>query len=122
MTDSLIPKAAMSLEEAADSYRSIIDAVDETDEDIVYILNMLQEKAVRYSHFRAGWSLKTRQEKIDTDDDRTSAHDAFISALNMMATAEAAPGEVWRQQLGTDRKRLGDFACYIALFMALDER
>ncbi len=122
MTDSLIPKAAMSLEEAMDIYRSIIDAADETDEDIVYILKMLQEKAVRYSHFRAGWNLKTRQEKLDTDDNRTSAHDAFISTLNMMTAAEAGPGEAWRQKLGTDRKRLGDFACYIALFMALDAR
>lgn len=122
MTDTLIPTVAMSFDEAMDIYKSINDAIDETDEDILYIRRMLQEKAVRYAHFRAGWSLKTRQEKLDTDDHRTSAHDAFISTLNMMAAAEQDTGEMWRQKLGTDRKRLGDFACYIALFMALDAR
>lgn len=28
----------------------------------------------------------------------------------------------WREHLGDDRKRIGDFACYLALFYALNSR
>lgn len=34
----------------------------------------------------------------------------------------ATEGAEWRERLSDDRKRVGDFACYIALFQGIDAR
>jgi hypothetical protein len=46
---------------------------------------------------------------------RTSAHDAFIDACNILTRAMRRSGEEasWRDTLGDDRKVIGDFACHL---------
>ena len=55
---------------------------------------------------------------------RSSAHDAFIDACNILSRNMAARGESveWRQELGDDRKRIDDFACWLTLSLALSAR
>jgi len=55
---------------------------------------------------------------------RTAAHNLFIDTCNVMSRNMAKAGESieWRANLGTDRKEIGDFACFIVLFLGLSAR
>jgi hypothetical protein len=55
---------------------------------------------------------------------RTSSHNVFIDHCNILSRNMIKNGEdaSWRKDLGSDRKEIGDFACYIALFKSLEVR
>ncbi len=112
----------LEYEEAMKIYQIMNENIDRTDEDILDLYNRMLEKAVRYAHIRAEWNFLSKEKKMETDESRTIAHDAFISSINVIARIEKELGSQWREQLGNDRKRIGDFACYIALFLAIDAR
>jgi len=80
--------------------------------------------AVNYAHYRAEWFLADPEQRRDMDQARTAAHNAFIDACNILSRQMAKSGEPtgWRDALGTDRKEIGDFACYIAMFVGLAAR
>lgn len=65
-----------------------------------------------------------QEERDEKDRQRTACHDAYISNLNIFGRYfnELGLDNSWRQQIGDDRKRIGDFACYIALFNGLGAR
>ena len=120
---NIIPSAALTMEEALSIYQAIIDAHNNRDEDAVYLLDNLIRKSVRYANIRAEWDLKSREEKMEEDSGRTIAHDVLISAVNMIARYQKEEGSKWLELLGKDdRKRIGDFGCYIALFQGLRSR
>lgn len=108
--------------EALEIYNEMYSHIDWTDEDIVYLYDSLIEKAIRYAHIRAGWNALSREEKLEKDESRTAAHDSFISSINIISRTEGEIGSQWREKLGNDRKRVGDFACYISLFLSLEAR
>lgn len=58
------------------------------------------------------------------DAGRTRAHNAFIDACNILSRQMARPGEdvAWRARLRSDRKILGDFACYLHCLLGLKAR
>ena len=80
--------------------------------------------AVSYAHHRAEWCLAGPEQRRDMSQARTAAHNAFIDACNILSRQMAKSGEStdWRGMLGTDRREIGDFACYIALFVGLTAR
>jgi hypothetical protein len=84
----------------------------------------LLASAVRYAEFRSRWALTTTDERQEIDHDRTGAHNTFIDSCNALSRAMARSGEDigWRASLGDDRKVIGDFACYIHLFLTLPAR
>jgi hypothetical protein len=55
---------------------------------------------------------------------RTAAHNAFIDSCNILSRqmAKSEESTAWRGTLGTDRREIGDFACFIALFVGLAAR
>ncbi len=73
------------------------------------------DAAVRYARMRADWELAPQSARIDMDEQRTRAHDAFIDSCNILsrAMAKVEMSTTWREQLGDDRKLLGDFACFL---------
>lgn len=81
-------------------------------------------RAVTYAHLRARWQLSTPEERLALHGERTMAHDAFIESCGVMARAMAAEQEdtAWRDELGDDRKEIGDFACYLHLILGLVAR
>lgn len=112
----------LQYQEALEIYKTMDENLDRHDEDIVDLYNRLIEKAVRYAHIRAGWNALSREEKLEKDESRTAAHDSFISSINIISRVEGKIGLQWRERLTDDRKRIGDFACYLALFQAIDAR
>lgn len=84
----------------------------------------LFRRAVRYAGLRAEWFLIPREERIERSALRRNAHDAFIDACNILSRAMSNEGEYtgWRDLLGTDRKRIGDFACHLHCILGLAAR
>jgi len=84
----------------------------------------LFRKAVEYAGIRAEWQLSEPEKRVATSEVRTKAHDAFIEACDMMGRRMSDEGEdaSWREDLGDDRKEIGDFACYLHLILGLAAR
>lgn len=108
--------------EAKEIYEIMRDNLDKSDEDIYELFKDMINRAVRYANIRAGWNLLSRKEKGEKDPSRTSAHDAFIVSLNIIARTQGDIGKEWREKLTDNRKRIGDFACFIALFEGIEAR
>lgn len=81
-------------------------------------------KALEYAHIRALCQLYTREQRYEMDQRRTLAHNAFIDASNILSRNMAKNDEniSWREDLGDDRKILGDFACYLHCFLGIEAR
>lgn len=75
--------------------------------------------AVSYAKVRSDWSFLTLSEQNDNDAGRTIQHEAFMSALGAVCRFLNVKDI---DMLLPDRKTKGDFACYIALFLALEQR
>ena len=56
--------------------------------------------------------------------DRTVMHDSVIHSLDELAayTKEHGKEAKWREELGYQRKRIGDFACYVSLIYGVFAR
>ncbi len=94
------------------------------DEDAQLLWDQLLVDAVVYARLRTDWKLADIQNRVAMDERRTQAHDAFISSCDILArylrTLDRDIG--WRQDLGVDRKDIGDFACYIHAILGIAAR
>lgn len=72
-----------------------------------------------YAATRTAWAAMDQAARNADDKARRIKHDAFLSALGAVARNLEMP-EV--ETLLPDRKTKGDFACYVALFLALEQR
>jgi len=88
------------------------------------LLKSLYNHAIEYAHLRSQWMLMNNEQRREIDPRRTMAHNAFIDSANILSRNMAKVGEdnSWREVLGDDRKRIGDFACYLALYLSLEGR
>ncbi len=84
----------------------------------------LFRKAADYARIRVDWQFSTAEQRLAMDENRRRIHDAFIEACADMGRTMEAEGEdvSWREELGHDRKEIGDFACYIHLILGLVAR
>jgi len=82
------------------------------------------KSAVRYAGIRADWYFAKMAEHNMMDDERTIAHDAFIHACDVISLKMKENGEstVWRIEIGSDRKSIGDFACLVHAVIAIKAR
>ena len=105
-----------------DAARSSFNLIKETKHDAQAM--KLYEYAIRYAHLRAQYFLVTNEEKTEMGLIRTTAHNAFIDQCNILSRFMAKTDEnnSWRGMLGADRKLIGDFACYLLLFLSLSAR
>ena len=118
---------ALSVDQAVKIYQAIGESLDPNDEDSMEIWGEYLAAAVKYSGIRAGWNQLSREEKADTDDNRTACHNKVIFHLNILSRylASKVKDTSWREELGDEkenRKKIGDFACYVALMEGLDAR
>ncbi|HUO07857.1 MAG TPA: hypothetical protein VM008_06135 [Phycisphaerae bacterium] len=84
----------------------------------------LLESAIRYAGLRVQWLQMDGEARADMDGRRSRAHEAFIDQCNILARNMAACGEdaSWREVLGQHRKSIGDFACFVHLFLGIAAR
>jgi hypothetical protein len=83
------------------------------DPDLEALRMDILQAAVVYSRIRTDWYFLSTEERREKDVSRTRAHNAFIDCCNVLARYQRKCGmsPVWRDDLGEDRKRIGDFAC-----------
>lgn len=108
----------MDYERAADSWRQIGDS------QLTELRLELVRAAISYSTHRVQWKLAGPEQRLEMSPARTAAHNAFIDACNILSRNMANAGESneWRSLLGDNRKEIGDFACFIVLFLGLAAR
>lgn len=108
----------MNIEKA----RELFVAIDATTHE--ELRRDLFERAVNFAHCRSQWPLLGFEERRDLDPTRTAAHNAFVDACNILSRnmAYAEEGNGWRVTLGEDRGTIGDFACFVSLFLGLRGR
>jgi len=81
-------------------------------------------RAATYAQIRSQWRISSPEQRREIEQQRTLAHNAFIDACNIMSRNMRKNNEdnSWRAELGDDRKVIGDFACYISLFLGIEAR
>ena len=77
------------------------------------------QNAVDYAKTRADWTFLDQETRLEQDTARSIKHDAFMSLLTAVCRNLEITGV---EELMPDRKTKGDFACYLSLFLALDQR
>ena len=120
---------AISFEKCISLHQDILDGIG-NDEDAVEMYDFLIEKATEYVKYRSNWTTKDKDWKRNEDSNRTATHDALISNFNMLARYLQSIGKniSWRDDLGYveddpgNRKRIGDFACYLVFVHSLNGR
>ena len=119
----------LTLEEMALLHADMVSEIG-NDQDAAELYLELAQAAARYIGFRSQWSLWSRGEKLDRDSSRTACHNSLIVKFNQLAKYLRLQGHksLWRDTLGYDeedpinRKRIGDFGCYIAFVNSLCSR
>ena len=122
------PKA-LTIEQMHAVYCEVIEEIG-GDTEAQEIYGELIDKAVEYAQIRAEWNHMSREQKMDRDPSRTAKHDSLIIHFNMLARYLKMQGKkaAWREQLGDEkedgynRKRIGDFACYLVFLQAINAR
>lgn len=114
---------SLTPEEMAGLHKQILDDA-KLDADSADLFKNVFAAAVKYSQSRAGWPLWDREKRMEEDSARTSRHNQVIDSLNILARYLKAQGKaaMWRDVLGKDRKRIGDFACYLVFVGSLNAR
>ena len=120
---------ALTFEKMQELHREMAAEV-EHDPDAEEIYDELMEKAAYYAAIRAKWNRMSREEKMEQDPLRTSAHDSMITHFNMLARYLRMQGKkaAWRDVLGDEkadpyvRKTIGDFGCYLVFIDAVNAR
>ena len=66
----------------------------------------------------------SREERMDADAGRTMTHDGLITSVNVLARIAEKEGvdNSWRDRLGDERKRIGDFACFVSYITGISNR
>ncbi len=80
------------------------------------------KKAFRYTEYRFNWETYTREEKMDRDASRTSAHNVFMDSVNIYIRYLNRINGTQQEGLGPDRKKNGDLACRIVYEIAVRNR
>ena len=84
----------------------------------------LIDLAVRYARARVDYHLAEPEKQRWMGHDRSTLHNALISACDVLARNMVQHGEdrSWRDRLGNDRKIIGDFACYLHVIFGIAAR
>lgn len=114
------------VEDAEEIYEKMLEEIDFNDSDLKELWDDLIKNALEYAAIRSQWLTFTKEERMDTGRNlvRTGKHNIVISSFNVLSRYLEKIGKdiKWREQLGEERKRVGDFACYIAFIFGLNAR
>lgn len=118
----------LSLEEMEEIWTDLLQSLDLMNEDCKDLFNDFINSVVSYSCERLKWNaVYDREERIEKDKERTIIHDRLITRLNILERFlknKLKKDTSWRDRLGdeTHRKRIGDFACYVAFCYGINAR
>jgi len=89
---------------------------------LVELRKSLYKAAIHYATIRVEWEFQGIDERVEAA--RTIVHNRFIDNCNILSREQFKIGEdnSWRGAIGTDRKLIGDWACYITCFIGIRNR
>ena len=127
--DYLEKTMTMDVEEARTLHQEMLEEIGD-DEDGLELYEELIQTANKYMGFRSSWLLCSREEKASHDESRTACHNSLIVKFNQLARYLKMQGKPagWRDQLGYEeddrynRKRIGDFGCWIVFVNSINAR
>lgn len=125
LLDGCVGEGVMSFEEAMKIYEKIVEIATK-DGEVSRALSGLIERAIAYSEYRLRWNLMKPQERCDEDAERTRKHNLFIKAkdevLQLVKKEDVMAFFELQELIGSGRKRVGDWACYIACIYSVYQR
>ena len=113
------------MEDALRIYTEMTECISKCSaEDKMEFWNEFLMKAANYANIRNRWETMSPDEKREQDLSRTMAHDVFITTVNVISRLAGQEGidNSWREELGQDRKRVGDFACFVTYITGISNR
>ena len=113
----------ITIEECMELHQMIKSEIND-DKEAEEIYADLLEKALDYIPYRVRWTYKDREWRNRYDESRTMCHDSMITHFNMLARYLQQQGRSaeWRDKLGDDRRRIGDFAGYLLYMQSIGGR
>lgn len=115
----------LPVEEALQLYSDMVSSFEKWSlEDKDELWEDFLKDSTEYAHTRAKWEFMTKEEKAEADPGRTTRHNSCIDHLNIFARNIEKEGIdcSWRKKLGDDRKRIGDFICFVTYITAISNR
>ena len=106
-------------ETAKKLYEQIKEKMVGQTEDFQEFYREFLELAADYAKTRLSWSFMDLEERRADDASRSIKHDAYMAKLGAVCRNLGIEGI---DDLMPERKSKGDFACYIALFLSLEQR
>lgn len=84
----------------------------------------VMQLAILYARARVDHLIAAPETQNELAAKRSAVHNALIAACDALAAAMAAAHEdtLWRETLGTDRKDIGDFACFVHCRLGIEAR
>jgi len=94
------------------------------DSKLSILKNSLFKAAIRYAEIRVQWQFLNKDERAEINQERTAAHNRFIDCCNILSKQQSIIYEDngWRNNIGIDRKLIGDFACYLHCFIGIQNK
>jgi len=122
--DYLKKQQSLPFEEANAIYEKMISQIDLNHEDMVTLWENVIRNLYSYYEYRKNWFLWDREKCMDKDNSRSSSHDTYINSLNALSRFIVKQGgsAEWRERLGDDRRRIGDFGCFMMYIVTIGMR
>ena len=110
-----------------DTAQEILGQIDEDtkgDETLQKLRRQLFLAAIQYARIRTDWYMTPREGRLEMDQKRSAAHNAFIDTCNILSREMKKQHKCinWRQTLGEERKEIGDFACHLHTIIGIKAR
>ncbi|QIH77561.1 hypothetical protein GTN30_02680 [Macrococcoides canis] len=116
----------LDFETAHNIYSKMITGINLSDSEFKEYWDDFITGCIEYSNFRSLWLTLSREEKNNSDFDkrRTDIHNGLITKLNVVKRYLDNEGKNtnWFDEITQERKRIGDFANYIAYIYAVNSR
>ena len=115
----------LKIEDAQSIYKRMTDAIAKCEHEAKKELwDDFVQRCFNYTLVRCKWEFMDYQERIDADPSRTRMHDTVIDSIEILARLASKEGmdTSWREDLGNERKRLGDFACFVTYITGISNR
>ena len=90
-----------------------------SDEELKEFYHDFLASSAEYARTRLAWSFMDMNERIQDDGSRRIKHNGYMAMLEAICRNLGVEG---MDEILPDRKTKGDFACYVALFLALEQR
>ena len=116
---------ALKMEDALRIYTEMTECISKCSaEDKMEFWNEFLMNAAEYTNIRNRWETMSLEEKIEQDKSRSLCHEGFMTSLNIISRlAKQEDIDIsWWEELGQDRKRRGDFACFVTYITGISNR